>query len=42
MRVVIHSGQDDYRSDPAGNAGERIACGVIGEGLATVGASPGH
>ena len=28
--VVIHAGPDDYRSDPAGNSGGRIACGVIG------------
>lgn len=27
--VVIHAGPDDYRSDPAGDAGPRIACGVI-------------
>lgn len=27
--VVIHSGSDDYRTQPAGNAGEKIACGVI-------------
>ena len=27
--VVVHAGADDYRSDPAGNAGARIACGVI-------------
>ena len=27
--VVIHSGSDDYTSEPAGNAGDRIACGVI-------------
>jgi Cu-Zn family superoxide dismutase len=27
--IVIHSGSDDYKSDPAGNAGGRIACGVI-------------
>lgn len=32
--VVIHAGADDYKSDPAGNAGDRIACGVIGEGAA--------
>jgi Cu-Zn family superoxide dismutase len=37
---VIHAGKDDYKSDPAGNAGDRIACGVIGEGPATVGVSP--
>jgi superoxide dismutase, Cu-Zn family len=38
--VVIHGGKDDYKSDPAGNAGDRIACGVIVEGLATTGAGP--
>jgi superoxide dismutase, Cu-Zn family len=27
--VVIHAGVDDYRSDPAGNAGDRIACGIV-------------
>jgi len=27
--LVIHAGPDDYRSDPAGNSGDRIACGVI-------------
>jgi len=27
--VVIHAGADDYMSDPAGHAGDRIACGVI-------------
>ena len=27
--VVIHAGGDDYKSDPAGAAGDRIACGVI-------------
>ena len=26
--VVIHAGADDYRTDPAGAAGDRIACGV--------------
>ena len=29
--IVIHAGKDDYTSDPAGNAGDRIICGVIGE-----------
>ncbi|HEY6983994.1 superoxide dismutase family protein [Reyranella sp.] len=29
--IVIHAGADDYRTDPAGNAGDRIACGVITE-----------
>lgn len=27
--IVIHSKEDDYTSQPAGDAGERIACGVI-------------
>lgn len=27
--VVIHAEADDYRTDPAGDAGDRIACGVI-------------
>jgi superoxide dismutase, Cu-Zn family len=29
--IVIHAGPDDYRSDPTGNAGDRIVCGVITE-----------
>ena len=27
--VVVHADPDDYTSQPAGNAGSRIACGVI-------------
>lgn len=27
--VVIHAGKDDYKTDPTGDAGGRIACGVI-------------
>jgi Cu-Zn family superoxide dismutase len=27
--IVLHGGADDYKSDPAGSAGPRIACGVI-------------
>ena len=27
--VVIHSGPDDFRSQPAGNSGTKIACGAI-------------
>jgi Cu-Zn family superoxide dismutase len=27
--IVIHAGVDDYKTDPTGNAGDRIACGVI-------------
>jgi Cu-Zn family superoxide dismutase len=28
--IVVHGGADDYRSQPAGNSGSRIGCGVIG------------
>ena len=27
--VVIHAKEDDEKTDPAGNSGDRIACGVI-------------
>ena len=27
--IVIHSARDDYKTDPAGDSGARIACGVI-------------
>lgn len=27
--IVIHKGEDDFQSQPAGNSGDRIACGVI-------------
>lgn len=27
--VVVHADPDDYKSQPAGNSGKRIACGVI-------------
>jgi Cu-Zn family superoxide dismutase len=27
--IVIHEKTDDYKTDPAGNSGARIACGVI-------------
>ena len=30
--VVVHADPDDYKTQPAGNAGARIACGVIREG----------
>lgn len=26
---IIHAGADDYSTDPAGNAGDRIVCGVL-------------
>ena len=27
--LMMHEGKDDYRTDPAGDAGDRLACGVI-------------
>jgi Cu-Zn family superoxide dismutase len=27
--VVVHADPDDYRTDPSGNSGRRIACGVL-------------
>jgi Cu-Zn family superoxide dismutase len=27
--LVVHGNADDYKSDPAGNAGKRLACGVV-------------
>lgn len=27
--VVVHAGADDYRTDPSGNSGGRVACGVL-------------
>ena len=29
--IIVHAGVDDYKTDPTGNAGDRIACGVISE-----------
>lgn len=30
--VIVHASPDDYKSQPAGNAGARLACGIIKTG----------
>jgi Cu-Zn family superoxide dismutase len=30
--LIVHTKGDDYKTDPTGNAGDRIACGVITKG----------
>jgi Cu-Zn family superoxide dismutase len=30
--LVVHEGPDDMRTDPAGNSGARVACGVVVRG----------
>jgi Cu-Zn family superoxide dismutase len=27
--LVVHADADDYKTQPSGNSGDRIACGVI-------------
>jgi Cu-Zn family superoxide dismutase len=29
--IIIHAKADDMKTDPSGNSGDRIACGVIQE-----------
>ena len=30
VSIVVHAAADDQRTDPSGNSGARIACGVVG------------
>jgi Cu-Zn family superoxide dismutase len=27
--IIVHSGMDDYKTQPSGNSGSRIGCGII-------------
>ena len=38
--IVIHEGADDYKSDPAGDAGSRISCGVMEKAAPAAGTTP--
>jgi Cu-Zn family superoxide dismutase len=38
--IVIHANKDDEVTDPTGNAGDRIACGIVGEDVAKAASAP--
>lgn len=40
--IVVHAQADDYKTDPAGNSGARIACGVVEKAMAVGGANAGQ
>jgi Cu-Zn family superoxide dismutase len=40
--IVIHANKDDEVTDPTGNAGDRIACGVVDEDAAKAASAPGR
>jgi hypothetical protein len=39
---VIHADPDDYKTDPSGNSGARIACAVLGTPAAGAAAMAGN
>ena len=39
--LLIHAGADDYQTDPSGDAGDRVACAVLGSGSGSAGTAGG-
>ena len=31
--LIIHAKPDDYKTDPSGDSGDRIACSVVAKGM---------